>query len=618
MSEILSVTGPKAGVRYRLALGTTVVGRSSQCEIQLVDEAVSRRHARFERTATGVTICDLHSENGTLLNGVGGQDARALRPSDVVAIGATTFVFEPSLDYLIGPSTDVIVAHEASPSAALARPVLGNEQSAEANVAATVVLDALCDTEVARGAVDLVTPVLRAVAEQLGAQRAFVARVTEGSLDQPRVIAGFGPGPITVSRTVLKEVLRGPSALISQDAAADTVLRSGVSLQIGGIRSLMAAPLIQSGRVLGIVHVDRAEAGAYQDSDLERLLPHARMLGLVLLAQEGLAQRRVRASTVHRIEAPDPVAVAPSTRRLLLEAQKAASSSAHVLIYGATGTGKEVVARVVHTAGDRGRGPFVAVNCGALPEALEESALFGHCKGAFTGADRDSPGLFEAAAGGTLFLDEVGETSRATQVKLLRVLQERVLTRVGETKIRPVVVRVISATHRNLEARILEGAFRQDLYYRLAVIQLTVPALSARTEDILPLARRFTAEIAQTGGCPVPTLSVDLEEALLAYGWPGNVRELRNIMERMVIMGEGPQLVVGDLPLEVLSGAAAAQKAVAQGDTLAEAVARLEREMIVRTMARTGGVKLAAAEALGISRVTLDTKIRNHKIEWKR
>ncbi len=618
MSELLAVTGPKAGVRYRLALGRTVVGRSSQSEIQLLDDAVSRGHARFERGPQGVTVQDLASENGTLVNGLSCTELTPLLPCDVVAIGSTTFVYEPDLQYLIGQGTDVILADEVSPSAAIARSVHGDERSTEADVAASAVLGALCDLQAGRGPVDLVTPVLEEVARQLGAERAFVARVTEASPGRPKVIAGFGPGPITVSRTVLKEVLRGPSALLSQDVVADTVLRSGVSLQIGGIRSLMAAPLVQSGRVLGIVHVDRAEAGAYQDSDLDCLLAHARMLGLVLLAQEGLAQRRVQASTAHRIEPPDPVAVAPSTRRLTLEAEKAASSRAHVLIYGPTGSGKEVIARVVHTSGDRAQGPFVAVNCGALPEALEESALFGHCKGAFTGADRDAPGLFEAAEGGTLFLDEVGETSRSTQVKLLRVLQERVLNRVGETKNRPVDVRVISATHRNLEARILEGEFRQDLYYRLAVVQLTVPALSARTEDILPLAQRFVAEIAQAGGCAAPTLSQDLQQALVAYAWPGNVRELRNMIERMVIMAEGPVLNVGDLPLELLSGPAASKKAVAQGDTLAEAVARLEREMIVRTMVRSGGVKLACAEALGISRVTLDAKIRNHKIDWKR
>lgn len=609
--RLLAVTGPKAGVAYALEPGVSVLGRASASRIQLVDDAVSRRHARVE-VAADATLEDLGSQNGTFVNGAAVRGPVTLRPGDVVRIGASTFVVEPDVDYLVGAGADVMVAEGATASVAGAA-AQGDESSPEADAMATRVLAALGGDQAP------VAAALTALAEAFGAARGFVVRVAPGAadpLERPRVVASFGEGPIVVSRTVVRAALETRQALVSEDATGDTLLRGGVSLQAGGIRSLLAAPLLAGDRVLGMVHLDRPVKGAYGADDLQRLLPFARVLGVALLAEDGLAQRVTAARAHHRVEAPALIAADPVTKAVLQQADRAAASAANVLITGPTGVGKEVFARRIHARSDRARGPFVAVNCGALPDSLQESALFGHAKGAFTGADRDHPGLFEAAEGGTLFLDEVQQASRGTQVSLLRALQERVVTRLGETRPRTVDVRVVAASSVALDAAVAEGAFREDLYFRLAVVPVEVPRLSRRPGDIGPLACHFVEAVCAGAGVPSKTLSMELEAALTRYGWPGNVRELRNVVERMVILAEGSELTLADLPADLASGPEAARQALRDGEGLAGAVARLERALIEQARVRTGGVKTAAAEALGISRVTLDKKLRDLGIEW--
>jgi transcriptional regulator with PAS, ATPase and Fis domain len=247
------------------------------------------------------------------------------------------------------------------------------------------------------------------------------------------------------------------------------------------------------------------------------------------------------------------------------------------------------------------------VNCGALPEPLLESELFGHVKGAFTGADRDHAGLFEAAQGGTLLLDEVGELPPPMQVKLLRVLEDRGVRRVGASQTRPVDTRVFAATNRDLEEMVRERGFRRDLYYRLKVIRLEVPPLRERREDILPLAHRLLRRGCEAYDC-VPC--AEALDRLLAYPWPGNVRELEHAMERAVVLAQGkPKIDEGDLPPEVLSGAAGAE---AQGEMLP--LAEVERRHILRVLTRCGGSRQEAARVLGIAPSTLWRKLREYGI----
>ena len=295
----------------------------------------------------------------------------------------------------------------------------------------------------------------------------------------------------------------------------------------------------------------------------------------------------------------------PSMRRLIDLARRIATVDTTLLITGESGAGKERIARLVHEESLRARGPFVAINCGAITETLLESELFGHARGAFTGAVQNRPGLFEAANGGTLLLDEIGEMALGLQVKLLRALQEREVRRVGENTSRPINARVIAATNQDLTERIAEGLFRKDLYYRLNVVELHVPPLRERHEDILPLARVLLAEAALRLKRPTSGLSPRAADQLLRYGWPGNVRELENAMERAVALARDSHLEPDDLPEEVRR----AVPAPSLGGPVKELQA-IEKEYILAVLERNDGNQTRTAEQLGIGTATLYRKLK--------
>jgi transcriptional regulator with PAS, ATPase and Fis domain len=287
-----------------------------------------------------------------------------------------------------------------------------------------------------------------------------------------------------------------------------------------------------------------------------------------------------------------------------------------VLITGESGTGKELVARAIHDASRRAPGPFVAVNCSAIPHDLVESELFGHVRGAFTGADRDRAGLFEAAGGGTLFLDEVGDLAEPAQAKLLRALEQRTITRVGATSEQAVDVRVVSATNRPLERMTGAGTFREDLLYRLAVLQLELPPLRDRREDILPLAGHFIAAASERHALRALPLHESARRALLAHAWPGNVRELRNVMERALVVSEGDTITANDLPAAVtgstpaLSAADAVLAELPYADARERALEGFDRALLSAALERHDGNVSATARALGLHRQSLQKMIR--------
>jgi transcriptional regulator with PAS, ATPase and Fis domain len=304
------------------------------------------------------------------------------------------------------------------------------------------------------------------------------------------------------------------------------------------------------------------------------------------------------------------MARSPEMRKLMELAKTIAAIDSTVLITGESGTGKERVARFVHDHSAHAEGPFIAVNCGAITETLLESELFGHARGAFTGATADRPGLFEAANGGTLFLDEVGEISLPMQVKLLRALQEREVRRVGENKNRSINVRIVSATNKDLTAEVAGKRFREDLYYRLKVVELAVPALRKRQEDILPLARLLLAEAAAQMKRLVDGLTPAAADQLLSYNWPGNVRELANAMERAVAVAKTNRVDVGDLPPE-----ARLVMSLVSNKGVPRFLRDVEKDCILGALEKTEGNRRKAADLMGMGVATLYRKLKAYKLD---
>jgi two-component system response regulator AtoC len=311
------------------------------------------------------------------------------------------------------------------------------------------------------------------------------------------------------------------------------------------------------------------------------------------------------------------VAKSPAMTKALQVAAKVAKHTSPVLVTGESGTGKELVARLIHDESDRARGSFIPVNCGAIPENLLESELFGYTKGAFTGADRDKPGLFEAASGGTLLLDEIGDMPITLQVKLLRVLQESEIRRLGDTRARTVDVRVIAATNKDLDEEVRAGDFRRDLFYRIAVVPIHLVPLRQRRDEIPLLVHHFIEQYNKKLKLDIRGIDSDAMRILLEYPWPGNVRELENTIERALVLSDGPKITVDDLPNNITSPVVPLDSPDLPDDELSvkKHSAILERRLIKQALERTGGNKTRAADLLELSSRALLYKIREYGLE---
>ena len=341
----------------------------------------------------------------------------------------------------------------------------------------------------------------------------------------------------------------------------------------------------------------------YEMSSVDRALDHATRK-LKLVERQLRTQRDQLATYRAQPESEGLTAKSPAMEKVLELARRVARVDSTVLVIGESGVGKERLARMLHEGSTRARRALVAINCGAMPENLLESELFGHVKGAFTGASQDRPGLFEEADRGTLFLDEIGEVTPAMQVKLLRALQEHEVRRVGDNKNRPVDVRVIAATNRNLAEEVKAGRFRQDLYYRLRVIEIEVPPLRERREDIVPLARILLASAAKRTKSKVTSFTAKAVEQLQRYSWPGNVRELENALERATVMATGTRIDVDDLPAEIAHATATSW---VPGDE--RSLADVEKSYILAVLEAHGGNRTKTAAHLKIGAATLYRKL---------
>jgi DNA-binding NtrC family response regulator len=426
-----------------------------------------------------------------------------------------------------------------------------------------------------------------------------------------------------VARDLLAEVLRHEGYRVRVAAGGEECLRLAeaepfdlalVDLRmpdLDGVRVLQGLAAIQPGVPVLILTafatiettIEAIRAGAY-----DYLSKPFRMEEMRLVVRRTLeAQRLTRENRQYRKELRERYAVhnlvgqSPRMVELYKLVARVADLEATVLIHGETGTGKELVARAIHYASPRADRPFVVVDCAALPETLVESELFGHERGAFTGAFSARRGLLETAHGGTCFLDEIGELPGALQAKLLRTLQERAIRRVGGNEPLPVDVRILAATNRDLRRRVEEGVFREDLFYRLNVVAVDVPPLRERMQDVPLLAQHFVERYARAAGKPAAGLARETLTRLLGHHWPGNVRELEHAIERGVALASSSVLLPDDLPPEIGSGARPAPTLPADRMTLDE----VKRWYVSRVLEETGGNKLRAAELLGIDRKTL-------------
>jgi transcriptional regulator with GAF, ATPase, and Fis domain len=415
-----------------------------------------------------------------------------------------------------------------------------------------------------------------------------------------------------VSDSIVAKVVREKRAVIVSDALHDAEFATSVSVVNLKLCSVMCVPLLDKGELLGLIYVgnDRV-ANLFGPRSLEVLGVFASQASLILanalLVRELRLDNQELLARLEESRFGEIVGSCESMRAVFRTVDRVATTDISVLITGETGTGKELIAREIHRRSDRREGPFVSLNCSAIPESLLESELFGHVRGAFTGATQTRPGKFHAASGGTLFLDEIGEMPVALQVKLLRVLEEKVVTRVGDTRPEAVDIRVIAATHRDLEEGIRQGTFREDLYYRLNVVQLRLPPLRERGEDVVVLAKYLLHKLVQEYPSRARGFSPAAIDLLKRHRWPGNIRELENRLKKAVVLCErtliGPEdldLKEADLP-PLLS--------------LQQAKDEFQRQYIGEVLRRNGGNRTKTARDLGVDPRTIFRFLQKEQVQ---
>lgn len=613
--NVVVVAGPDKGRTLEVGDSPITVGRGVGQGLQLSDAAVSRHHLTIQILpgAGGEATAQLAELKG--VNPVwtlrGGQRTNlaagaTLAAGETLTLGNTTLSFEPVTKKPSASSTVEIDAR------------LGLEPQGPNRLAA---LAALGDRLARCGSLQAVyREATRWALQALPASRALVL-----STDGTDVLSASSDDTVldlAVSKALLDRVARETKAFWVRDVLSEPDLADRRSVQLRGIVGAMAAPT--SGLVL-YVEWGPTEAlkGRHDENALLLLVCAAHLISAF---GQGASERKQLEAVSRSASArsggaslPRIIGRSAAITRLQVFVERVAPTQATVLVRGESGTGKELAAAMLHAMSSDPGGPFVAINCASIPEQLLESELFGHEKGAFTGAVNTHEGVFQRADGGTLFLDEIGEMSLSTQARMLRVLETRSFTPVGGTRELTVKVRLIAATHRDLKGMVEAGTFRQDLLYRLSVIQTELAPLRERADDIEPLVQFFAASIGETMGRRIDSIAPDALAVMQRYPWPGNVRELRNMVERALVLGDGGCLELDDLPPEMMH---AAPRGDAAATTTAGPVmtagtirtlAELEREAIAAALEATGGNKARAAALLGIDRTTLYRKLKDHK-----
>jgi Nif-specific regulatory protein len=593
------------------------IGRAPECEIVLDEEGVSRIHCEIRPDGGMLSIRDLHSTNGIYVNGSRVEVAR-LKDGDTLVLGRLILRVETREAAPEAYKTCAIGPEEIE--VALDGGTLAYPPSAIGGDAAARHLGALYGILQAIGEASDAGAVLESALEALLRTLPF----DDGHiLLQAQSKAGAPPAelravssrsrhgtPTPWSATVVRRVLSSGQAVLANDVQAEPELKGAKSLAAARSVRIACAPLRWRGKAGAIYLSARGLDAPIGADEVSFLLATARQLGL---AADALAEKEhlARENEHLRRFAPARRLVGDSEpmQRLRGLVARAASVDATVLVTGESGTGKELVARGIHDQSARREAPFVAVNCGALPASVVTSELFGHEKGAFTGATERRVGLVERAHGGTLFLDEIGELPAEVQVMLLRLLEERRFFRVGGSEDVEVDVRFIAATHRDLDLLARNGKFRNDLLFRLKVVEVSAPPLRERSDDIDQLAPWLLVELSRAAGRATPELSTEALLRLRRHRWPGNVRELRNALERAMLLAGGPRIEEADLGLPAESSSDGAGAAGA-GPPRLVSLADVERDHVRAVLLATGWNKTRAAEILGVARITLYEKIK--------
>jgi transcriptional regulator with GAF, ATPase, and Fis domain len=633
----LDVRDPVAGESVvRLVPGGRLsLGRAPGNDIVLHDERASRVHAEIHPAADGWMIRDLQSRNGTSVDGLPVTEDRRLAPGDVIRIGLVELVFRAGdspgdggtatteagaitgdmpvaaqdwqasithrstrsrlLDDLSASAGSVPRVGRAA--AELCRLAFALASAQDVRTIARLALDsALQGTAASRGLV-----LLPARLDDAPAPPAADALATAAAVPDP------WPAPLPVG--IAAAVLATDEALLAAGAASGD-----------DPAATLAAPIRSHGRAIGAMHLEVESGGVASPDDLEFVMAVCDAVGVALdnlAAREALSMKLATAADENERlrrrlgEEACMVGASPALQGIIGQVRRVAATKATVLVRGESGAGKELIARAIHESSDRREGAFVCLNCAALSETLLESELFGHEKGAFTGATERKIGKFEAAHKGTLMLDEIGEMSPAIQAKFLRVLEGHPFERVGGSGRVQVDVRVVAATNRDLERAVTAGDFRRDLYFRLKVVEIVVPPLRRRPEDIEAIADHFLKRFAAETGRRIRGFTPEALEAMRAYHWPGNIRELRNMVERAVVLSQEEWIDVHDVSLSHLAAPGDTDRAglSRSGPFVPTTIEEMERRHVLATLEAVGGNKTKAAAILGIERSTLDRKL---------
>jgi transcriptional regulator with GAF, ATPase, and Fis domain len=622
----LVIAGPAKDSTIPLPESEATLGRDPTNAVPVADVSVSRKHCRLRRDEDDrFHIKDLDSRNGTIVNGLAVKE-QWLRHGDEIATGDSVFLFlTEDEDQPVPASRVEFDDSHFSAETKLIHPRevlylqperLLRELPATSAVARNLnallkisrVVHAIRDLE------ELQAQLLDLIFEVVPAGRGAILLAEGAGQDfsclYARTRQAGQPQLVRVSRTIARQVMEENVAILGVDVPGSG-LRDVESLAASEVRSLLCVPLTVFQRVIGCIYLDSTNATNRFHEDHLQLL--AAIAGISAVALDNarrlqwLEQENQRLTTEVRQE-QSLVGEGARMQEIFQFLARAAPSDSTVLIEGESGTGKELAARALHRNSPRGNKPFVAINCAAIPESLLESDLFGHERGAFTGAAVQKRGRLEIADGGVVFLDEIGELVPALQVKLLRVLQEREFERVGGTHTIKVDIRLIAATNRDLSAAVRTGDFRQDLYYRLAVVRLTMPPLRERREDIPMLVRHFLQKYAKRSNVKPKPVSREAMAALVNYEWPGNVRELENAIERALVMGSSDAVLLEDLPESLLEQESAAE--MHEGKYHAS-LKELKKQLIIDAVEQTRGNYVEAAGILGVHPNYLHRLIRN-------